>query len=347
MILKQSDERSGDFLQLTRLVNRCDEVQKRRLDKEYAKLSAGKKGEQDAAFFMNREFGETNRMGLLHDLRIGVNDDYAQIDHLVIHRLQGRVWLCETKNYGGRLQCNEHGEWTVWYGKKPQPVASPISQARRQAIVLRRWFDLNNYGYLEVLPMVLLAPTASVDRRNMPHDVTIVKSDQFGEWCERQGDELGVMTALKMAAGAFWEKRDEAWLRELADKLCRAHTPIVFDWETRLGLEPTAPPSQEQQRGSNVHALRKAKEETSQLKPDLSKITTPHGEIKFIALGETEVAIRNPPVEPLIDAVRGTVKGRGRWQPRFKNWIVRIEEFAEIRREIEDRLEEAKSERRA
>ena len=347
MILKQSDERSGDFLQLTRLVKRCDEVQKRRLDKEYAKLSSGKKGEQDAAFFMNREFGETDRTGLLHDLRIGVDNDYAQIDHLVIHRLQGRVWLCETKNYGGRLQCNEHGEWTVWYGKKPQPVASPISQARRQAIVLRRWFDLNNYGYLEVLPMVLLAPTASVDRRSMPNDVTVVKSDQFGEWFQRQGDELGAMTALKMAAGAFWEKRDEAWLRELGDKLCRAHTPIVFDWEKRLGLEPKKPYTQEQQRGSNVSVLLKAKQEASRIEPDLSIIATPHGEITFIALGETEVAIRNPPVKPLIDAVRGTVKGRGRWQPRFKNWIVKIEEFAEVRREIEDRLEEARSERRA
>lgn len=347
MILKQSDERSGDFIELTRLASRCNEAQKRRLDKEYVKLSSGRKGERDAAFFMNREYGESNRIGLIHDLRIGIGDEFAQIDHLVIHRLQGRVWLCETKNYGGRLQCNAHGEWTVWYGKKPQPVPSPISQARLQSIVFRRWLELNGYGYLEVLPLVLLAPTASIDRRNMPQDVTVVKSDQFGEWWQRQSNGLGALTAMKMVAGTFWERRDEDWLRDLGDKLCRAHTPIVFDWEKRLGFEQTTPETQEQQGSSNVRALREPKEATSQFEPDLSTIPTPHGKITFIALGDKEVAIRNPPVEPFIDAVRGTVKGRGRWQPRYRNWIVKIEDFAEIRDQIQERLDSAKSERSA
>lgn len=354
MILKQSDERAGDFLALTRLASRCNEVQKRRLDKEYAKLSSGRKGERDAAYFMNREFGESSRIGLIHDLRIGVNDEFVQIDHIVIHRTQGRVWLCETKNYGGRLQCNSQGEWTVWYGKKPQPVPSPICQARRQSIVLRRWLEINGYGYLEVLPLVLLAPTASIDRRRMPEDVTVVKSDQFGEWWQRQSNELGALTAIKMAAGTFWEKRDEAWLRELGEKLCHSHAPIVFDWEKRLGLEQMSAPTREAQDVSNVRALEVAhnvtapvKSAASQHKSDLSSLTTPFGKVTFVALGDTEVAIRNPPVEPLIEAVRGTVKGRGRWQPRYKNWIVKNEDFAEMRQQIEERLTEAQSQRRA
>ncbi|UAB78286.1 NERD domain-containing protein [Erythrobacter sp. SCSIO 43205] len=322
-------------------------MQKRRLDKEYANLCSGRKGERDAAYFMNREFGQSKSIGIVHDLRIAVNDEFAQIDHLAIHRLQGRLWLCETKNYGGRLQCNEHGEWTVWYGKKPQPVPSPVSQARRQAIVLERWLKLNGYGYLEVFPLVLLAPTASIDRRKMPEDVTVVKSDQFGEWWERQANELGAMTALKMAAAALWEKRDEAWLRELGDKLCSAHTPITFDWEKRLGLEPTIDPIQEQRANSNVRVLHAAKKQASQDEPDLSTIVSPYGEIKFVALGNSEVAIRNPPVERLIEAVRGTVKGRGRWQPRFKNWIVKRQDFAQVRQQIENKLAASKSERRA
>ncbi|MGB7370788.1 nuclease-related domain-containing protein [Erythrobacter sp.] len=354
MILKQSDERRSDLAELTRLASRCNTAQKRKLDNEYKKLTAGIRGERDAAHVMNRTFGEAGRVGLLHDLRIGVRGEFAQIDHLVIHRVQGRIWLCETKNYGGRLQCNEHGEWTVWYGKKPKPVSSPIQQARLQAIVLRRWLEENGYGYLEVLPLVLIAPTASVDRRHVPEDVTIVKWDQFGDWWERQAADLSALSAVKMAAGAFWEKRDKAWLSEFGEKLCRAHTPIVFDWEARLGLEQADGSDTPCEGSSSVHPLSasdrtppEAKGPVDEPGLDLSPLKTPDGDITFIALGDTEVAIRNAAIEPLIEAVRGTVKGRGRWQPRYKNWIVKVEDFAEVRCQIEARLAEVREQRRA
>jgi len=354
MILKQSDSRSGDLAELTRLAGRCNSTQKRRLDSEYKKLTVGNQGERDAAHVMNRVFGESGSTGLLHNLRIGVRGEFTQIDHLVIHRIQGRIWLCETKNYGGRLQCNEHGEWTVWYGKKPQPVPSPIQQARLQAIVLRRWLEENEYAYLEVLPLVLIAPSASVDRRHLPDDVTLVKWDQFGDWWEKQAAGLNAFSVLKMAASAFWETRDTAWLSDLGEKLCEAHTPIVFDWETRLGIEPANAANQQIAELRNVHPLSATEkgspptqEAADARKLDLNPITSPHGDVTFIALGDTEVAIRNAAIEPLIEAVRGTVKGRGRWQPRFKNWIVKREDFAAVKREIEARLAVSADRRRA
>lgn len=354
MILKSSDERCADLAKLTQLASRCDAAQKVRLESEYKKLVAGRQGERDAAHVLNRIYGESDRTGLLHDLRIGVRGEYAQIDHLVIHRGQGRIWLCETKNYSGRLQCNAEGEWTVWYGKQPQPVPSPIEQARLQAIVLRRWLEANDYASLEVFPLVLLAPTASVDRRNVTDDVTVVKWDQFGNWWDRQAAELSTISMLKMGASSLWEKRDAAWLRELGEKLCEAHTPIVFDWEARLGLDREVAPHEQAGETRSIPRLT-AGEETLTLarmhpekpKLDLSPLTTPHGTISFTALGDTEVAIRNPPLDPLIEIVRGTVKGKGRWQPRFRNWIVRVEEFEAIRCQLEARLLHAKDRWRA
>jgi hypothetical protein len=354
MILKRSDERRDDLAKLTLLASRCDAAQKRRLDSEYKKLVVGSQGERDVAHVLNRIYGESDRTAVLHDLRIGVRGEYAQIDHLVVHRGQGRIWLCETKNYGGRLQCNSHGEWTVWYGRQPQPVPSPIEQARLQAIVLRRWLQANNYAYLEVMPLVLIAPTASVDRRHVPDDVTIVKWDQFGNWWERQADELSALAMLKMSASAFWEKRDAAWLRVLGEKLCEAHTPIVFDWEARLGLDRMPAANEHAGGRRNIHPLRAGVENShsGRVSPtksplDLSPLVTPHGNIEFRALGDTEVAIRNPPVEPLIEIVRGTVKGQGRWQPRFKNWIVKVDDFETVRCQIEARLTQAKDRWRA
>ncbi|MGB7370332.1 hypothetical protein [Erythrobacter sp.] len=165
---------------------------------------------------------------------------------------------------------------------------------------------------------------------------------------------LSALSMVKMSASALWEKRDEAWLRELGENLCRAHTPIVFDWEARLGLEQADGVNGQGEDTGNVRPLpvAEATPPPAQVSPDepkldLSPMTTPHGDIAFIALGDTEVAIRNPAVEPLIEVVRGTVKGRGRWQPRFKNWIVKVEDFEEVRCEIGARLAEAKDQRRA
>ncbi|MDY7097245.1 MAG: nuclease-related domain-containing protein [Pseudomonadota bacterium] len=356
MILKESDERSGDLAKLTQLASKCNAAQKRRLDDEFKKIQAGSRGEQGAAHVMNRVFGESETVGLLHDLRIGVRGEFAQIDHLVIHRMQGRIWLCETKNYAGRLQCNEHGEWTVWYGKQPKPIPSPIQQARLQAVVLRRWLEENGYAYLDVVPLVLIAPTSSIDRRHVPEDMIVVKWDQFGDWWARQAEELSAISLLKMTAGWVWENRDKNWLSAFGEKLCSAHTPIIFDWESRIGLNQSdAPdPRKETKKKNNVHPItqRKVKQPPEQevaddIKLDLSPIKTPHGDVSFIALESDEVAIRNAAIEPLIDAVRGTVKGRGRWQPLFKNWIVKVEDFQEVRLKIETRLSETDTKRLA
>lgn len=346
MILKRSDERRDDIAELERLSRGCDTAQKRRLETESKKLAAGVQGERNAAHVLNRLYGESERVGLLHDLRIGVRGEFAQIDHLVIHRGQGRIWLCETKNYGGRLQCNAHGDWTVWYGKNPTAVPSPVQQARLQAIVLRRWLEANGYANLEVVPLVLVAPTASIDRRQIPDDVTLVKWDQFGDWWMRQTNALGALSIARMGATALWDKRGAAWLRELGEKLVRAHEPIVFDWAARLGLEDRTGNEENADRKVEPAPFREG--DPSQAEPmadgsglDLSALMTRHGDITFVALGESEVAIRNPPVEPLIDVVRGTVKGRGRWQPRFRNWIVKVEDFREVRRQIGERLIQA------
>jgi hypothetical protein len=122
----------------------------------------------------------------------------------------------------------------------------------------------------------------------------------------------------------------------------------------RLGLAKAEAANKQGEEGGKVHLLaigestpHPAKVSLEEPRLDLSPMMTPHGKITFTALGDTEVAIRNLPVEPLIDIVRSTVKGRGRWQPRYKNWIVKVEDYGEVRRQIEARLAEARDRRRA
>src|SRR3546814_12440743 len=90
------------------------------------------------------------------DLRIGVDGDYAQIDHLIIHHKQGAAWVLETKNFSGRLSCNEHGDWTVWNRKTPTPIHSPMNQARRHCETLRLWPERHRVTAIRHIHSVVL-----------------------------------------------------------------------------------------------------------------------------------------------------------------------------------------------
>ena len=199
MILKEADDRSGDIAELKRLKDTSPPRFHTAIQKQIDSIYAGREGERSAAHFINREYRHSERMLVLHDLRIGVDDDYAQIDHLVIHRFQGVAWVLETKNYSGQLSCDEHGDWTVWYGRKPQPIPSPVNQARRHCETLRLWLKANDvHAIREVRPVVLISPTSSVNRTKLSPDAHVVKSDNFAEWWNKQADKIGVGSALGM-----------------------------------------------------------------------------------------------------------------------------------------------------
>lgn len=143
MILKEADDRSSDIAELEGLKRTSPQAFHAAIQKQINNIRAGVAGERNAAHFLKRQFEHSDNVAILHDLRIGIDGDFAQIDHLVMHRVQRAAWVLETKNYSGRLSCDEHGDWTVWRGRKPQSIPSPIEQARRQCEWLRLWLKEN------------------------------------------------------------------------------------------------------------------------------------------------------------------------------------------------------------
>ena len=63
-------------------------------------------------------FGDGTDFAVIHDLRIVVGEQVAQIDHLIVNRSLA-AFLCETKNFSDGLGCNEHGEWVGFRNGKP------------------------------------------------------------------------------------------------------------------------------------------------------------------------------------------------------------------------------------
>jgi hypothetical protein len=120
MILKEADDRAQDIAELERLKATAPSSYHVAIERQIKNIYAGRQGERDVAHFLKRELGSSSIMAILHDLRLEVDGDYSQIDHLVINRIQASAWVLETKNYSGRLSCDEHGDWTVWQGGKPR-----------------------------------------------------------------------------------------------------------------------------------------------------------------------------------------------------------------------------------
>ena len=326
MILKDADDRSADIEALQQLEESAPSKFHRSIQKEIAKRRSGNAGEREAAYLLNRQFKHNNRVAVLHDLRLCHDGDVAQIDHLLIHRVQGAAWVLETKNYSGRLTCDEHGDWTVWRNKRPRPIPSPLSQARRQCDTLRRWLDENGYGIITTIrPVVLISPSSSVDRSKLPADSHVVKADNFAAWWEKQADAIGAFEALGMMRRYMTSGMSEDDLIALGKKLVGAHVPPEYDWRSMLRLPEPATSVETKADEPGSEAPSSGHEQDFPI-----VISTEHGDVRITRIPDGRIAIRNEKNDALVELVRNACKGKARWNPRFRNWLVAESDLAGI-----------------
>ena len=106
---------------------------------------------------------------IFNDLRIEIESDAAQTDHLVLSRY-GFV-LVESKSVKDCFVVNERREWSRQYGSKVQEIASPLLQAKRQADFLK--------SYLSVRAPELLDKLLGIQTtfRTRPSDVLVAIVD--------------------------------------------------------------------------------------------------------------------------------------------------------------------------
>jgi len=107
---------------------------------------AGWEAEKHVAFVLERAFGDPSRrdVRVFNDLRFPATfvsgavaeNDFAQIDHLVLHR--SGMALIESKSIHGDLNVDRLGQWQRVYQRRAENFDSPVAQAKRQALALRR-----------------------------------------------------------------------------------------------------------------------------------------------------------------------------------------------------------------
>ena len=332
MILKDADDRSRDLAELERLQAIAPPEHKSRVKAEIKNLYAGMKGEREAAHFIGREIATSQKMILLNDIRLEIDGDYVQIDHLVIHRFHGAAWILETKNYGGRMVCDEHGDWTVWYGKNPVSIPSPVNQARRQRAMLLRWLEQEEFKAIHrIEPIVLVSPTSSINRTHLPKGAVVVKSDNFWPWWEEQAEQIGVMKAFGLMGRHLMKGMSHEHFIELGHRLVQAHVPQQVNWCAKLQLpelEARSAPAKGVPGSPKMAADKSVMKKNSE--PQIETITTPHGTITIRQINDNCFAIRAEDNAEMIEVVKKACKGRARWNPRYKNWLVDEERFDEV-----------------
>lgn len=241
MIIKQPDDRSGDLLILQSLLDhpKADAATRKRITEEIRNIKAGLRGEEEAAYEMQVQYGQSKNWMIIHDLRIEHEGLVAQIDHLLINRVL-EFWVCESKHFSEGIAINEHGEFSAFYRSKPSGVPSPIAQNLRHILVLKRLVTSGVVNLPTRLGMtlkpdyrslVLVSKRARISRPATPVDglECVIKNDQLMQTIDKRMDEANPLTFLSRVLASDT-------IEVLAREVAALHKPLSMDWHAKFGL---------------------------------------------------------------------------------------------------------------
>jgi len=227
-----------------------------KIGKEIRAISAGVKGEKDAAYQIDFDFNETSNWAVIHDLRIEHQGRVAQIDHILINRFL-HMWVCESKYFAQGIAINEFGEFTSFYGKNPVAIPSPLEQNRRHCSVLNLIFEDNVIKLprrmgLSIRPklnsLILVSNKARITRPKTKVEGVdrILKVEQIFPHINDAIDKTSVVNLSRTISSNS--------LQDFADQLVKLHTPATINWLAKFGL-----PSSELPKTSSDGKVKKSK----------------------------------------------------------------------------------------
>lgn len=231
MIIKKADDKTKRLALLADLKKSAllDVRQKEWLDDELNRVRRGIEGERDAAFYIDSYLKGSQNNAVIHDLRLEVDGDVAQIDHLFFNRLLHFV-LIETKCFGGNLAINDHGEFSVTYANgRTYGIPSPIEQSKRHERVLSKLVDtLGITGRLGIKPtfhhLVLLHPKAIIQRPDKKAFDTsnVIKADALPAWHAKWAD---ANPGIAETFAGLLSIRSSETIKDWAEQLVKKHRP--------------------------------------------------------------------------------------------------------------------------
>lgn len=231
MIIKHADDKAARLRMLENLLTSptLGANQRQWAGHEAFRFRMGCAGERSAAHYLDNYLKDDPERMLIHDLRVDVAGEVAQIDHLMVTRGL-HFYLIETKSFNGRLTITDRGEFSVLYGGgREYGIESPLEQCRRHERVLAKLLDqLEIRGRLGMRPMfhhcVLIDPKGTIARPDAAAFDTssVIKADQFAAWHQ---DRITSGLSLLQVASAMANIVSATALQDLAARIAHHHQP--------------------------------------------------------------------------------------------------------------------------
>lgn len=241
MIIKNADDKTSQIQQLEDLLSVANADQKNKITQELRNIWAGIKGEQEAAYLIDFDFGKSQNTLVIHDLRLEIDGRVAQIDHLLINRTLN-IFVLETKHFHAGLKITEDGEFMSWNAFKKcfEGMSSPFAQNERHITVLNdalARIDMTSKVGLRLSPVchsyVLVSSKARIDRPKKFDTSRIIKSDMLAATVERFFDKAGVFEVV----GSLARCLSAETLEKVGQTLIRMHRPPSFDYAAKFGIQ--------------------------------------------------------------------------------------------------------------
>ncbi|MFT3847109.1 MAG: nuclease-related domain-containing protein [Propionivibrio sp.] len=183
---------------------------------------SGRAAEEKMAFYLKRHFGNIDDVLVLNGVRLQMEDDAAQVDHLVIHA--HGLTVVESKSVHGKVQIKDDGQWIRWFsGNQSKGMASPEHQARLQADFFRGVLGKasKNNALIDQLPIDVLVAISDEGEILWPNSGPIAgvcKADQVADKIKQSRQEKEGASIAPILNDVNRQK--------IADFLVAAHRPL-------------------------------------------------------------------------------------------------------------------------
>ena len=230
MIIKKADNQTEALAQLERRAATANASTRKRIEEDLRARRAGIKGEAESAHLIDFHFGDSKNWAVIHDLRIEVDGQVAQIDHLMISRWL-ECYVLETKRFHAGVKINEQGEFERWNAFRNcyEGMPSPLLQNQRHIEVLKRAAErlemptrLGLRMALSFETLILVSPSARIIRPKTFDTSRVIKADQLKE---RVWKDIDSESVLRTFAGATKLVFSET-VMDVARQIAKLHTPL-------------------------------------------------------------------------------------------------------------------------
>ncbi len=200
-------------------------------------MQAGRRAEEQMAFYLRRAFGEDPKIKVLNGLRVERQGEVAQIDHLLVST--HGFTLIESKSVTTQIRVNAQGEWSRQVGSAWQGMPSPLLQVERQAELLKALLnDHVDQFFRKVLTiqvtfssvpfdgLVAISDTGVIQRPRGFATQQVLKADQITSRVQEMNEAYrrasGLFSLNLKAAGAEFSDKT---VTKLTAFLLQQHTP--------------------------------------------------------------------------------------------------------------------------